>query len=256
MQRPAGRELVRGREQHGPLPAQPVHPGAVLVERQRNGPYRGRRQQLAVEAQTVRLHGQRPPQHPAAVAEQQPQRVREAGADHDPRRLGPHATRACQVLGERLPQLAAAGRITRPERLVGCLLERPPVRGQPGGPRERRRVRRALPQVVPRSTRAWRRLPGYARGGAQRFGPFGDPRARALAGGQPALGDEFGVRVGDRVAGDAQVGGERTVRRQPGARAGAARRARRPATPGSARPAARPARTVRDAGRRRSAPPN
>jgi hypothetical protein len=39
-----------------------------------------------------------------------------------------------------------------------------------------------------------------------------------LAGAQPALGDEFGVGVGDRVAGDAEVGGERAVRRQPDVR--------------------------------------
>lgn len=74
-QRPTGGELVYGREQLGPLPAQPVHPGTVLVEWQRNRPYGGLRQQLTMETQTVRLHGQRPPQHPAV--EQQPQRVRE-----------------------------------------------------------------------------------------------------------------------------------------------------------------------------------
>jgi hypothetical protein len=54
--------------------------------------------------------------------------------------------------------------------------------------------------------------------GAQRLGALGDPGARALACRQPALGHEFRVRVGDRVASDAQVGGERAIRGQTGAR--------------------------------------
>ena len=41
-----------------------------------------------------------------------------------------------------------------------------------------------------------------------------DPGARALARRQPALGDEFGVGLGDRVAGQSEVGGQAAGRRQ------------------------------------------
>ncbi|GEC04178.1 hypothetical protein SSP24_18330 [Streptomyces spinoverrucosus] len=171
-----------------------------------------------MEAEPVRLHCQRAAQDAVpALAEQQPQGVREAGADHDPPRLGAYAARACQVLGERLAQFPAARRVARAERLVGRLLERPPVGGEPVRARERGGVRGALPEVVSWATRACGRLlrdPGTALEG---LGAVGDAGARALAGGQPALGGEFRVGVGDRVAGDTEVGGERAVRGQAGA---------------------------------------
>lgn len=53
--------------------------------------------------------------------------------------------------------------------------------------------------------------------GGDRDGPLGDPGPRALAGGEPPLRDQLGVRVGDGVAGEAEIGGEGTVGRQPGA---------------------------------------
>ncbi len=225
MQRAAGRKLVRGREQYGPLPPEYVHARAVPVQRQRHRPHPGRREQLPVEAQPVRLHAQWTAQHPAralaavaALAEQQPQGVREARADDDPVRLGPHATRACQIFRQRLPQLPPPGRIPGPERLTRRGLQRPAVRGRPGGPRERGGVGRALPQIVPRPTRAGRCFHRGPYGAAQRLRPLGDPGPGTLTGGQPALRDQLRVRVGHRVAGHTQVGGERTVRRQARAR--------------------------------------
>ena len=53
--------------------------------------------------------------------------------------------------------------------------------------------------------------------GPARLGPPGHPGPGALLGGEPALGDQFGVGVGHGVTGDAKIGGERTGRRQPGA---------------------------------------
>ena len=58
-----------------------------------------------------------------------------------------------------------------------------------------------------------------ARLGGQRVGRRVDhPGACALPGCQPALGDQFGVGVGDGVAGQSEVGGERSRRRQQRAR--------------------------------------
>ena len=61
-------------------------------------------------------------------------------------------------------------------------------------------------------------LVGGAAGAVRAWlGPHGHPGPGALLGGEPALGDQFGVRVGHGVTGDAKIGGERTGRRQPGA---------------------------------------
>lgn len=65
-----------------------------------------------------------------------------------------------------------------------------------------------------RARRPWRMpdFTGAGRGGCGSEpgrGAIGHPGARALACGGPALGHQVGVRVGDRVARDAQVGGER-----------------------------------------------
>ena len=263
-QRSAGRELVRGREQHGPFACQPVDTGAVFVEGERHGPYAGSREQFPVEGQPVRLHGQWSAQDPVPAVEEQPQRVREARADHDPLRLRSHTTRACQILRERLPELDATGGITGPEHLVGRLLQSSPVGGQPGRTRERGRVRGALAQVVPGATRGCTRLgptracrcvPERARTVAERFGTGRHPGARALAGGQPALRDQLRVRVGDSVAGDTEVGGERAVRRQPGA-GGEPPAARGLAQRLDERGPPPTRRSAQDAGRPRSAPLN
>ncbi len=56
-----------------------------------------------------------------------------------------------------------------------------------------------------------------ADGAGARHGAVRDAGTGALAGGEPALGDEVAVGVGDGVTGQGQVGGEGTGRRQPGA---------------------------------------
>ncbi|GGK20050.1 hypothetical protein GCM10011583_59900 [Streptomyces camponoticapitis] len=65
---------------------------------------------------------------------------------------------------------------------------------------------------------AERRTRSFATGSGAARGARRDAGARALACGEPALGDEFGVRLANGVTGHAQVHGERAVRRQPGAR--------------------------------------
>lgn len=165
-----------------------------------------------MEVQSVRLHRDRTRQHAA----QQPQSVREAGADDDPVGLGTHTPGTRQVLRQRLAELHPAPWIPHAEGVVGRGGDGSAGGGQPGGAREGGRVggaghqvvHHALPGAVPRAA-----LPGRI----ERGGPPGDPGAGALAGEQPALRHEFGIGVGNGVAGDAQVLGETAVRGQPGA---------------------------------------
>ena len=89
-------------------------------------------------------------------------------------------------------------------------------RGEPLRAGKLREVRRARQQAV-RGTARGRPRAGSGGRGRARLGPPGHPGAGALLGGEPALGDQFGVGVGHGVPGDAEVGGERTGRRQPGA---------------------------------------
>jgi hypothetical protein len=58
-----------------------IGPHAPAVHIQRDRADSGVGQDAAVERQAVRLDRERPGQHPAA--EQQPQRVRDPGTDHD-----------------------------------------------------------------------------------------------------------------------------------------------------------------------------
>ncbi|SCE61452.1 hypothetical protein GA0115253_109476 [Streptomyces sp. Termitarium-T10T-6] len=73
VQRPAGGELVGGREEYGPVAAgEPVDPGAVRVHAERPGADPVGGEQLAVEGQPVRLRRPRPADH----LREQPQPVR------------------------------------------------------------------------------------------------------------------------------------------------------------------------------------
>ncbi len=221
VERYAGGELVRRGQQHRSRTAHPGQlpgPRAEPVQRQaRRGETRCG-DEVAVQVEPVRLDGQLP--HPAAAQDraQQLQPVDEAGADHDAFRVGVDAAGSGQVLGQHRAQLDAPERIAVVERLVGCGGERLAGGPEPGGAWEGGHVRGARLQAVA-GTRTGRAGPGRHRvGRPARCGPLRDPGARALTGGEPALGDEFGVGVGDGVAGDTQVGGERPGGRQPGAR--------------------------------------
>ena len=54
------------------------------------------------------------------------------------------------------------------------------------------------------------------RNSVRRADRVGDPRGRPRAGGEPTLSDELAVGVGHRVAGEAQVTGQRAGRREAG----------------------------------------
>ncbi|CAM5632765.1 hypothetical protein SBADM41S_00486 [Streptomyces badius] len=219
-QRYAGGELVRRGQQDRPRAAQRgqvAGPGAVLVQGQAGDAQPGVGEEVGVEVEAVRLDGDLPDpaaaQHPA----QQCDTVGEAGADHDALRVGVRPPGPRQVLGQHGAQFGAALRVAVAEDLVGRGGERLAGGLEPGGAREAGQVGGAGLEVVPGAG------PGRPGGGGRRVraarrGPLGDPGPRALAGGEPAFGDQFGVGVGDRVAGDTQVGGERPGGRQPGAR--------------------------------------
>ena len=64
-----------------------------------------------------------------------------------------------------------------------------------------------------------RRPPNAARAGRPLLGAgVDDPRARPLTRRKPTLGDQFGIRVGDCVAGQSKVGGQMARWWQHGAR--------------------------------------
>lgn len=213
VQGPAGGELVGGREEDGPVAAgEPVDPGAVRVHAERPGADTVGGEQLAVEGQPVLLRRPRSADH----VREQPQPVRGARAEHDALRRGPHPAHPGEIAGQGPPQLGPPVRIAGPERVVGSGGQRPPGRGEPGGAREDRRVRLPLDEVMNRAGDALGGTGPVHRGHGG--GPLGDPGPRPLAGGQPPFRDQLRVRVGDGVAGQAQVGGEGTVGRQPGAR--------------------------------------
>lgn len=142
--------------------------------------------------------------------------MREPGADHDPVRMGTHPPHPREVVRQRGPQLRAPLRIPGPERLARRRVQRPPRRRHPRRAREGRRVGLPLAQVVrrPRRIPGDRSHPGPGARRGQRLGPPGHPRPGPLPRGQPALGDQLRVRVGDGVARDAQIRRERTIRRQ------------------------------------------
>ncbi len=216
VERAAGGELVGGREQDGPVAVvQPVDPGAVRVHAERPGADAVGGEEVAVEGQPVLLRRPGAAHH----LREEPQPVRGPRAQHDALRACPHPAHPGQIAGQGPPQLWPPLRIARPERVVGGGGQRPARRAQPGGAREHRGVRPSLDEVVDRAggVLAGGR-PVYRGGRGDRGGPFGDPGPRALAGGEPPLRDQLRVGVGDGVAGQPQIGGERTVGRQPGPR--------------------------------------
>jgi hypothetical protein len=131
----------------------------------------------------------------------------DAGADHDPIGRAAYAPGPGQVVGQGVPEFGTTPRVTRAEGVVGRGGEGTAAGGERGGAGKGGGVRLALPQVVFRGGRALRNPLRHPRGSGW-FGTPGNAGAGGLAGGQPALGDQFGVGVGDGVAGEAEVGGE------------------------------------------------
>ncbi len=173
-------------------------------------------QQVAIDVEAVRLDGHRPyPPRPERLRHQR-QAVVETGADDDPLRLGVHPAGPRQIVREGGAQFHPAEGVAVAEGVVRRRGQSAAGRGEPLRAGKLREVRRARQQAV-RGTAPGRPRPGSGGRDPARLGPPGHPGAGALLGGEPALGDQFGVGVGHGVAGDAEVGGERTGRRQPGA---------------------------------------
>jgi hypothetical protein len=162
----------------------------------------------------VRLYGDADGTALAQHLAHQAEALGETGAHDDAVRAGEDAARPRQIVRERLAELDSATRVAVAERAPRDRRERPSHRADPGCGRERGQIGHAGPKVVARPPRRGRL--------ADRAGTVartsGDPGARALTGGQPALGHQLAVRLGDRVAGQAQVAGELSRRRQPDAR--------------------------------------
>jgi hypothetical protein len=199
----AVREVVRGGEQCGRGVAffEVVDDGAAVVDPDGRRGHANRGERLAEEEQAVRLHGDRAGAGEDAAEDLDG--VPGARADHDRVRCGAHATHPAQVLRECLAEFDRTTGIAHAQRLVGCAGERAPGRGQPCGPRELGDVGRARQQVVRRDAGNAPRPRGMRRRAA-----VDHPGARALARGEPALGDQLRVGLRDGVAGQSEIRGE------------------------------------------------
>jgi hypothetical protein len=211
MQRHAQRELVRRGQQHRVRPGSPADDGAHAVDRQRPQAQALPGRDVAVGLVAVCLDREGGRARRAQRAADASQAVREARADDDVRRIGGHAPRPGQVVGQGGSQLRHPSRIRVPEQVIGGIGEDLAGRGEPGAARERRQVGRSGAQVV-----AGHRLlgPGRDRRAGRGRPVRGDRGPRPGPGGQPSLGDQLAVDLGDRIAGDAQVRGQCARRRE------------------------------------------
>jgi len=210
MQRDPDRELVRRCHQHGADSAharQIVGAGAPSVHRQGQGVQAGAGQQVPVDLQAVRLDGDRPHPPGGEHLRRQHQTVVETGADDDPPGVRVHASGPGQVVRDRGTQLHPAEGSPQLNELCGASV----------------RARRAAVSHCLRGNVEWSGEPGIrlynrwalgglggrarGRGGAW-LGTTGHPGPGTLPRGEPALGDQLCIGVGDGVAGDAQIGGE------------------------------------------------
>ena len=130
-----------------------------------------------------------------------------------------HPAGPAEVFGERLAQFGPAARITDAQCVSGGGGSARPAAGQPRAAGEGRHVRGAGHQVVRRRGRDYR----GARREPDAHAGVDHPGAGALPRRQPALGDQVGVCLGDRVARQAEVGGKAARRRQHRSRRAAGR---------------------------------
>jgi hypothetical protein len=209
----AQRELVRGREQGGVGTGRRGGHGAVTVQRQRAQVQARGRDDVAMLLVAVLLDGH----HARAVRAQRPpdraEAVREPGTDHDISGFGGHAAHPGQVLGQHGAQHREPARIAVAEDSVGGGGQRLTGGGQPRAAREPGHVGLPRAQIVAVPGRG-----GRGDGGAGRDGAAGRDRgAGAGPRAEPPLGHQLAVDLRDRVARDAEVGGQHAGGRQPGA---------------------------------------
>ncbi len=205
-------ELVCRSEQYGACARQVPGVRAQFVEGERSRAQTGRRQQLPVEIQAVRLDGDRPDPARTQYRAEDLQAVHEARAYEDAVGVGAHTARSGEVLRERGAQFDAASRVAVAEGLVGRRRQGATGGLEPLGTREGGQVGAAGLQVVGGAPALAGAGPLFRR---CHHGPRRPPGARAQAWGEAARGAEGGGGGGDRVAGDAQVGGERAGGGQP-----------------------------------------
>ncbi len=149
---------------------------------------------------------QRTPHHVQALVQ--------AAADDDPIRVGEHAARAAEVLGEGRTQRLVSSPVAVAERVVWHVTEGSADGGVPCGARERRQVGAPGAKVVIHRLRGCER----PRGGRRFDGLPGHGGTRPAAGGQVALGHELRVGIDDDAARDAEVVRQGAARRQAAAR--------------------------------------
>ena len=229
--------------------------GAALVDRQRADPPARARATIArcssrpyASTASARrtARGAAPPQSRAEP-------LREPRADHDPLGVGAHAAGAGR--GSRPAPRAARGGprgSPYPSASSGAAASARAGGGQPRGARERRQVGRC--RAAGRSGRPRRRRRLRRRRRAGGAAAVGDPGARALAGGQPALGDQLAVGARRPCCGPGR--GRRRARGRTAAGCPARSRpaADRLAQRALEAAAAPPAGAARGAGRRRKWP--
>ncbi len=229
-QRHTGREVVARREQDRRRAAalELVDDHALAVHRDGDhagaAPFDG----SPVERQPVALHGE----HVADDgARQEFQGRLHRGAQDDPVCGGADPARAAEVSGKGEAEFRTPLRMRRREGVVRAVGEDAPGRPDPVRAREHPRARLSEREVVlDAECRCGgggldgRGVPAGVRVG----GALGDPGGRPLAGGQPALRHQLLVDRRHRAPGHSQVGGQRAVRRQRGARRQPAVADRRP----------------------------
>ena len=194
-ERAAERELVGGREEHGPgAPARRVGARAVVIDRESGDAQARARDDGAVLAQARVLHGERA--NAGGVAQRVArgaEGLREARTDDDVGGVGDDAPGSAEVRRQRGAQLGAAARVAAAERLVGGRGQGAPQRAQPSRARERADVGQADAEVeARRADRGRGRVrvlvaPGAVARPRRRRQPGRDPRRRAAARPQVAL---------------------------------------------------------------------
>jgi AhpD family alkylhydroperoxidase len=166
---------------------------------------------VAVGRKPVRLHRQSRCTATAQRLAQQRETLGEARADDKPVGRDADPAGACEIGAQCLPQLWTPTRIAVAQRRVRRVVQRAAHRPQPGRAGEGGQIRGTGAKVVAGPRFAGRLRPsGLGRGRS-----IGDARTRPLPRDEPALGDELAVGVGDGVASDAEVLGQRPRRGKP-----------------------------------------
>jgi hypothetical protein len=211
----AERELVGRRQQDRRGIAALVDACAAVVDRHRADGEAAVLDDLAMEAVPERLHRDRRRAPASQPDSNQLEPLGKSGADDDPARVDGDSAGPGEVPGQRDTELRDTTGIAVAERPIGRHREGAPGGGEPLRPGERREVRSSRTEVEPDRPLV---TPTRRHFGGRPVGPVGDPRPGTVTGDEPSLGDELGERIGDGVASDAELLGERARGRQPGSR--------------------------------------